>query len=213
MVPKLNRQTVGSTASHGARVILGATVVFAILWSSIPSSVFATAPLCNLACCAGRAPHAAGSCMDGSCHPNLFAHRKTIHIHREAPVPQPEQLCGLQKLAARASFWSPLWAPRHHSGLIINSERSAEDQASQTAPGRANVSSSTLRNPCEPDCGAGTLSSTNQRRPRESAADSRADRARPLSNPGLLTGANTFIYAREAIRWQANPRAPPTLRS
>jgi hypothetical protein len=29
----------------------------------------------------------------------------------------------------------------------------------------------------------------------------------------LLVAANTFIYVREAIRWQVSPRAPPALRS
>ena len=208
-MPKLNRQSLGSTASHAARAVLGATVVFAILWASIPSSAFAPGPLCTLACCAGRAPHAAGSCMDGSCHANVLAHRKTIHIHRESPVPQSERLCGLQKLTARASFWSRLWAPGDHSDSITDSEHSA----SRIASGRANISSSTLRKPCESDCGAGSVSSTNQRRPRESAAHANAERTRPLSNRGWLAAANTCIYAREAIRWQANPRAPPAPRS
>jgi hypothetical protein len=163
--------------------------------------------MCTLACCAGRAPHAAGSCMNGSCHA-VLSHKQKLHIHRETRIEPVEQLCGLSRVT------------RNLSRLLfirtVTTESSPADtqysrEPSKTASDHTNISTAELPKPSQPDCGAGTVSSTNQRRPRESATHSFADRARPPSKPGLLTAANTFIYVREVIRWQANPRAPPHL--
>ena len=206
----LNRQSLSSTLSNVARVILGAALLLAILWGNIPVSTVATGPMCILACCAARAPHAAGSCMNRSCHADLRSRQIATHIHRESPTPQFEQFCGLPKRAVRQSLLSLLRAAAAHSGSSVDSKRSTGGQASQEAPDHASMSASSLGKPCQPDCSAGTFSS-NQRRPRESATHSFTDRARPPSNPGLLADANIFIYARDAIRWQTNPRAPPAL--
>jgi hypothetical protein len=208
-VQKLHRQRLGSTLSRIARVILGAMLLLAILSANIPSSAVATGPMCTLACCAGRAPHAAGSCMNGSCHA-VLSHNQRPHIHRETRIEPVEQLCGLSRVTRNVSRLLFL--------RTVTTESSPPDtqysrEPSKTASDRTSISTGELTKPCQPDCGAGTVSSTNQRRPRESATHSSADRARPPSNSGLLTPANTFIYAREAIRWQANPRAPPALRS
>ena len=192
-----------------ARVLLGSTLLLSILWANIPSAAIASGPMCTLACCAGRAPHAAGSCMNGSCHA-VLSHKQKLHIHHETRIEPVEQLCGLSRMT------------RNVSQLLfmrtVTTESSPPDtqysrEPSKTASDRTSMSTGELTKPCQPDCGAGTVSSTNQRRPRESATHSFADRARPPSNPGLLTAANTFIYAREAIRWQTNPRAPPAFRS
>lgn len=209
-MPKLDRQSLGSTLSRIGRVILGAMLLLAILSANIPSSAVATGPMCTLACCAGRAPHAAGSCMNGSCHAFLGGHNQKLHVRHETRIEPVEQLCGpsrVTKNAIRLLFMQ-----------TVTPEFSAADtqysrEPSKTASDHTSVSTGALTKPCQPDCGAGTLSSTNQRRPRESAAHSFTDRVRPTSNPGLLAGANTLIYAREAIRWQANPRAPPALHS
>jgi hypothetical protein len=208
-VRKLHRQTLGSTLSRIARVILGAMLLLAILSANIPSSVLASGPMCTLACCAGRAPHAAGSCMNGSCHAFLAGHNQKLHVHHETRIEHVEQLCGLSRVNKNAS--------RLRFIQTVRTESSPADthysRESKTAPDQASVSTGALTKPCQPDCGAGTISSSNQRRPRESATHSLTDRARLASNPGSLAAANNAIYAREAIHWQANPRAPPAVRS
>src|ERR1700687_1161307 len=87
-----------STPRAAPRIVLAAALLLALVSSTFPVAALASAPMCHLACCAGRAPHAAGSCMNGSCHAFLTGHTKKIHIHHEAPTEQTEQLCGLSRL-------------------------------------------------------------------------------------------------------------------
>lgn len=99
----LNRRRLLASRIRIARALLGAMLFFSVLASSFPLATLASGPMCTLACCAGRAPHAAGSCMNGSCHAFLTGHTKKIHIHHEAPTEQAEQLCGLSRLRVNAS--------------------------------------------------------------------------------------------------------------
>jgi hypothetical protein len=84
----------------------GATLLLSILWANIPTASLASGPMCNLACCAGRAPHAAGSCMNGSCHAFLMGRAETSKIHVHLPVHESEQLCGLPRRTTRNSVVS-----------------------------------------------------------------------------------------------------------
>jgi hypothetical protein len=209
-VVKLNRRSWGSTAFRAARVLLGSALLLSILWANIPSAAIASGPMCILACCAGRAPHAAGSCMNGSCHAFLARHNQTPHIHK-TPIQPAESLCGLSPVRKNASRL--LFTQTVATEPSRDSDSNHSRGTSKLAADHARVSTGALTRPCQPDCGAGTFSSTTQRRPRESATHSLTDRVRPASNPGLLANANMSIYVREAIRWQANPRAPPALRA
>jgi hypothetical protein len=132
--------------------------------------------MCTLACCAGRAPHAAGSGMNGLCHAGLMAHRRATHIHHELPTQQAEQFCGLPRPTARASVLSLPVAATVGSSSGVDSEHSRGCRASRKAADRAIISASALAKPCQPECGAGTFGSTNQRRPRQTAALSFANR-------------------------------------
>jgi hypothetical protein len=176
-------------------MILGAFVLAAVLWSSFPSSTLASGPMCTLACCAGRAPHAAGSCMNGSCH--AFLNRSQSLIRHKTVPHVSEKLCGLPRLAARLS----------------PSTKTVASGFSQTSSStkRASVASSALSKPCAPDCGAGTVSSNSQRRPRETSALPSANRNRPRFGSGLVAEGSANPYMRELRHRLANPRAPPTL--
>ena len=84
-VAKLNRQSSRSPLVWVSRLLVGATLLLSLLASSFPLGTLASGPMCTLACCAGRAPHAAGSCMNGSCHAFLTGHPNKGHIHHERP--------------------------------------------------------------------------------------------------------------------------------
>ena len=51
--------------------LVAAAMVFALLSASVPVGALTSAHLCAMACCAGHAPHLAGSCSGGSCHARL----------------------------------------------------------------------------------------------------------------------------------------------
>lgn len=199
----LNRKSFDLTLSRAARMTLGALLLFAILSTSIPSSAVASGPMCALACCAGRAPHAAGSCMNGSCHAFLKSRAGASHIHHQSPVQRSEQLCGLPRVIARTTAA----LLRQSATLTVgdSSERLNADRAND----RPRISTSTVGQPCQPDCGTGTFSSSSQSRPRETGAISYADKARPPSAGRHEHSSSNGAMALDALCRRSRPRGPP----
>jgi hypothetical protein len=185
---QFKRMRVGRTGG----VLLALLLIAGFISAVAPiASVFA-GNTCALACCAGRAPHAAGSCMDGTCHAAVRVRNKTSRFSSEPTT--IEKLCGVKSLK------------------VTNLARTIVPRQAQ--PGKSQPSwleASMWIRPCEPDCRAATFSTANQRRPREKAGLSFADRGRRPSALRSLATQNIFVYQCDALRWQANPRAPPVL--
>ena len=72
-----------------ARAMLAVMLLLMLVAGSIVWPASASGPLCAMACCAGKAPHAAGSCMHGSCETGVTANKtgngdaKASHHHQE----------------------------------------------------------------------------------------------------------------------------------
>ena len=105
------------------------------------ASVFA-GNSCTLSCCEGRAPHAAGSCMDGTCYASIRLHNKSSNLHAHAPV--AERLCGSQSIR-----------PRTFAKTVV--ARRDKDERPQGAP----FHFSSFRQPCTPDCAGCAVFSIN----------------------------------------------------
>jgi hypothetical protein len=206
IVSKLNRQGLGSTVMRVARVILGATILLSILWANIPTAVLASGPICHLACCAGRAPHAVGSCMNGSCHAFLTGRPKTSKTHVQFPVHESEQLCGLRRRTSQ----NPLVSLRGSTALTLLA--SSDLSRGSRAPDAASMSMSTLGKPCQLDCGTGTFSSS-QSRPRDSGAISYADKPRPPPTARHEHSSFSRAKALDALCRRSRPRGPPIFSS
>jgi hypothetical protein len=202
-VRKLNRQSLGSTGVRVARVILGAILLLSILWANLPTAALASGPMCNLACCAGKAPHAAGSCMNGSCHAFLKGRAKSPKIHLHLPVHESEQLCGLPRKTTRNSV--VLLRGSAAPTVAASSERSRGSHS----PDTASVSTSTLGKPCRRDCGTGTFTSSSQSRARDSGAVSYADKPRPPSTARHEHSSFSRAQALDALCRRSRPRGPP----
>jgi hypothetical protein len=198
----MNRQSLGSTAISVARIILGATILLSILWANIPTASLASDPMCHLACCAGRAPHAAGSCMNGSCHAFLVSRSNSSKIQVHSPVHQSEQLCGLPRRMARNSMTSLRGSPA--LTLANTSDRSHDSRS----PNATSVSTSTLGKPCQLDCGA-AFSSSSQNRPRDTGAISHADKPRPPSTGRREHSSFNRVGPWDALCRRSGPRGPP----
>ena len=186
-----------------ARTILAALLLLTLLSASLPPTAIASSPMCHLACCAGRAPHAAGSCMNGSCHAFLMGRAKTSKIHLQLPVHESEQLCGLRRSTTRNSVVSLRGSTART--LAASFERSRGGRA----PDAASVSTSTVGKPCQPDCGTGTFSSSSQSRPRDSGAISYADKPRPLSTARHEHSSFNRAKTLDALCRRSRPRGPP----
>jgi hypothetical protein len=145
--------------------------------------------MCHLECCAGRAPHASGSCMNGSCHAALLT-PKTAAQSPQAKPDQSEKLCGLaRKIEAKSFARMRVHASRHTSSTQLLA--------------------AAFENPCQPDCNGCASGFTNSKRQRNSATIAGANRPRPPTD----TRPSDFRYHCTRILKtqcrQGAPRGPP----
>jgi hypothetical protein len=175
-----------------ARTALAAILLAGLLGGVLPLETLASGQMCTLACCAGRAPHAAGSCMDGSCHAALKKHSSHLQSSHRKQI--TEQLCGAARFARRLSSRESIKSAAH----------SAKEDESQ----HAQLSSATITKPCLPDCGScgSGFASADFRKhavitPRE----------RPRRPVGPIQGRASFghLLTLKTLIRHTVPRAPP----
>ena len=167
-------------------VLLALLLMAGFISTVAPIASVSAGNTCTLSCCAGRAPHAAGSCMDGTCHAAI-----RLHQRRNVRTQPEERLCGVALrggAVAKTTF-------RHQVR-----ERDSQSSAFQT---------SSLTKPCQPDCGAGTFTSSSQSRPRDSGAISHADKPRPPSSGRLDRSSFNRANALDTLCRRSRPRGPP----
>jgi len=184
-----------------AKVFVGSGVLLSILAVNFPFAVFASGPMCKLACCAGRAPHVAGSCMDGSCHVTFGRQTKKVHVHHEA-TGHGEQLCGLSRLK---SIGSSLFA-RDTITIVASPERSPNAPSDQTR-----VSPAVFTKPCLSDCDSCGTSFTKTNRQRNAVALAYANRPRPPSSKALHKLDPCLVRKLDSHGRLGAPRGPPSV--
>lgn len=155
--------------------------------SVVPFAPVSAANICTLACCAGRAPHAAGSCMNGTCHTALRVSKRTNKLRLEPE--STEAFCGLKSFHTRNLVRTivPLQEQKHGS------------PSSTFQP-------SMLLRPCQLDCGGASGFSSYS--PGKAVAVAAADQPRP---PTLSRSLTIFgrAHAREIFWHECAPRGPP----
>ena len=182
-----------------AKIVLAALVLSSFLLASFPTSTSAAGPLCKLACCSGRAPHAAGSCMNGSCHSGL---NLSSHSHRDrhtggTPVP-------LHKLPAS----EPMCGVTQGTRVTTRARKSYSHDRS--AADRESLSSTAISKPCRPDCGSCASGSMNSSRSRGAAARVNGIEPRPPLNTQLADLESNSIQNLSGLDQQHIPRGPPS---
>src|SRR4051794_28814909 len=80
-------------------VLFGLLLIAGFISTAAPIASVSAGNTCALACCAGRAPHPAGSCMDGTCQAAIRLRNKSSRLHVYAPV--ADKLCGSQVIHLR----------------------------------------------------------------------------------------------------------------
>jgi hypothetical protein len=197
-----------------ARAILAVTLLLALLSSSFPAPVFASGQMCELACCAGRPAHAAGSCMNGSCHTGLLAGSKTVHFHVRIANQESDSLCGLSRVTAAGTLKFLQVQVTEARSFDNSSDASADSSGSRTSQTeKATVSLTVLTKPCQPDCGSCGSGFVNSNRQRDAAARARADRPRPPSGVGLDYVDYLLSRKFNGLCRRGTPRGPPNFPS
>jgi hypothetical protein len=131
-VHSMNRHVLGRPGA-AARMMIAALLAGAFMCAALPLASVSAGNVCRLECCAARAPHAAGSCMNGTCHASLNLHRH--EPHRLSVVPADE-FCGLRILAKRLRYIAKsIDTPAAHESVVA------------------------LARPCNADCGSCAVSS------------------------------------------------------
>jgi hypothetical protein len=172
-----------------ARVLVTLAIASSLLSTVAPFSTASSTKQCAMACCAGKAPHPAGSCVHESC---------------ETPPQQAqvfetkEHLCGEEVL----SNTKPV-VKRKQSGRPAGAP--AKNQNNRLGPNNAVAS---FKKPCPPDCGAAICSSANQRRQHESSAISLLEQVPPPLH--CLSHSRDHVSTfRELYPRSCGARAPP----
>lgn len=166
-----------TTFARAAIVIL---LLAAFVCVAVPMASVSAGNVCRLECCAARAAHAAGSCMNGTCHAAIRIHQ--TKLRRSTEFTPAEEFCGLKRLAK-------------HSGY-----RAASTDAPATQQSLA-----TLGRPCDADCGscaAGSLSAKGK------IAIAAAYRLQLLRTRQSIDSKRIALV--EIFHDQYPPRGPPT---
>ena len=186
-----------------ARSFLAAVLSLAFLGGSFQLAQSASGSLCTLTCCAGRSPHAAGSCMNGSCRAALKIGR---HDHAHVYNQTSDEFCGMERVATRKGSLLRLTLTRD-----ISAAKDAPGQSKQSTNPTTTVAGVTK--PCDPTCGGGISTSSTQTRPRESAAAAFADKPRPPTQSQIVKARFACKKILNGFWRERGPRGPPIVSS
>ncbi|HEX5705817.1 MAG TPA: hypothetical protein VFX96_00865 [Pyrinomonadaceae bacterium] len=212
------------------RIVAAAALTLALLAGAVPLEGVASARLCTMSCCAGRTPHAEGSCTHGACQVEV----KTRPVVPEKKSEESEKSeksdshCGshdssrtqdAEKQDDEAQRDETRDDVSHTSGAHADGvEAHHAHDAPEDSSARArtpnsrkpvtSVAASAFTGQCPPGCGAASFGYMNQSRPR-AAALSHATRPRPPSVKKLHLALFDSTKTPDVLCRQCAPRAPP----
>lgn len=176
-----------------ARAILVALILCSLGSVALPLGSASATSACHLECCAGRAPHSAGSCRNGACHARI---RINPQAHAAPLFPTiSEELCGL---SSRSSAIAKRMAAARLNGLKTATGESNQSELTTTSAGR----------PCPPDCGGLASCFANAKQSRKAFAG----RAHSLRAHSVVSPSDRFIHSvksRAGLCRRSIPRGPP----
>ena len=190
---QFSRMRVGRTG----RVLLALWLIAGFISAVAPIASVSAGNTCTLSCCAGRAPHAAGSCMDGSCHAVLSRRSQSTHQHNQT---YDEHFCGLARLK---QFSRSLFSSRAQASVRGKSPTGEKESNA------ASLSGGTIGRPCDPNCGDAVFSSSTQSKPRHAATIAHADKPRPPSALLQSRYSLTRHKTHTGFNQKVSPRGPP----
>lgn len=199
-----------------ARLMCAGMLLLAFVSTSVPliTSAAPSSTACARSCCAGKAPHAAGSCEHGSCHAALPARRKSSN-HRQR-VSQPiEQLCGVPRgleTKSLAKGYSSSGISREKNGALPNGRASDTNKPSDTKrltdTNQLKLSPASVTMPCQPECG-GFLAGFSSSRQQNTATIGHGPRLRPAAQVLLARRDDLSPKSLDALSEHRAPRGPP----
>lgn len=200
------------------RILVAVVLMLALLCGIAPLSSVSAGHLCTMQCCAGLAPHAAGSC-----HMDMSMNGKGAG--GDTPKPEPDELCGLPDsntglikrvsagvMAMEASTESSLDLDgvtidaSEHCTTSEQSEGASPFHSDTSQP--ASIAAQSFSKPCPLECGTGVLSS-GVRPSRHSDALANNARPRPPTLVRKYRHLDSNFSTSSAHCKQLGPRGPP----
>ena len=180
--------------SFPVRAILASIILCAVVAVVLPLSPVSATSACQLDCCAGRAPHALGSCMTGACHARIKIKR---HAHvRFASSSSNEELCGLS--ARPAAVARRLSASNISAAQRTTNSKSTQSELSVTSTGRQ----------CPEDCGGlASVFSTGKQSRKLFLRGEHDQRPQSATELGYLLVQS--VKSRPGLSRRSIPRGPP----
>jgi len=197
-----------------ARIFVTIVLVSSLLATVVPFNSAAAGNLCTMECCAGLAPHAAGSCHMKMSPGKLMTGAATNHgpgehcglaqTNQEAIKGIDAGVMGMNDGASSSLNDVTIDASNH-----CNADSHSEDVSatSHSDLRTANIAARIFSKPCPPECGTGVMGS-GVRPSRHSVALAHNARPRPptLGREGRL---NRSLLATSSFGEQLRPRGPP----
>ncbi len=182
----MNRLAANRFWISGAKVLVAVILLLGMLATVVPVQSVSASTACRLACCAKRAPHAAGSCADGACHTSLKHNRRQSRLR--ATQDHGAELCGLSGKADKKT-----------KSRLEAEPPPARDQSPQVEKA--------FGSPCPTECG-GTLA--NSRTQRNAVAILSLPAASPIARSRAgFTSADQQPF--QTAHRNCVPRGPPVV--
>lgn len=203
-----------------ARAILAVTLLAALVAGSIALPAAASGPMCTLTCCAGRAPHAAGSCMHGSCEAGVSTHNpssnsphQSQHHHEQQqsdPYDSARPFSGATASVGGLDMGDvPTIVATPHEPSADDDGQADTSGAARNRTGQSAISATVLSKPCQPDCGVCAAGFAAPKRSRNAATLAGSNHPQPASSVKLAAGRHSLTHTRSALDRQCVPRGPP----
>jgi hypothetical protein len=191
------------TASRAiARTILATLLALALLSGVAPLSSLSRSHQCRMACCAGKPPHAEGSCS--------VAFAAAEDEREPADAPEGEAQAAHSHHAHDASSSASMKMASSDQDVAEHPTSQLSSLSKKSSP-TLKVVSQVLTTPCSPECLAGALASTQLPGQRDAAAMSPAGNPRPPTIIRFRKEFSTVLSPSAERRRQIHPRAPPRL--
>jgi hypothetical protein len=193
--------------------------VLALLSGIAPFKSASATHLCTMECCAGLAPHAAGTC-------HMSMSPRSTKEGENLPEPQPDTHCGISNgdngtiegVTGGVMGMTTIADPYQEiDGVTIdaddhcNTDSRAKDLSAPSHNNYsqpASIETQSFSKPCPPECGTGALSS-GVRPTRHSVALAYNARPRPPTLSRKGQHSNSSLLVTSTYGKQLRPRGPP----
>jgi hypothetical protein len=189
-----------------ARLCLAFLLLVSVISGAVPLGSASGQHLCAMACCAGKPPHEAGSCMMNACEATAFHQAKAPT--RDDPICDPRASAS-GHAGMETAVRVEVDTDTHGLSSVDEFDFTTGKQSATGTRGATSIAAAALSKPCPPECGGATCRTTSKNTRYDSPAPGFGERPRPLSLASLRHSTLSGRVKLQPLCKQLQPRAPP----